>query len=123
LTLTYCLQETTEPVTEIHDDDPEHFEVMLKYFYTKKYKSPDEISELVRRFLFPIGVHALADKYNVEGLSCIAIHRFGCIEAHWNHFCDFKLEEEEVQAVVVAHYGVCATIGPAMGRSMAEFVL
>jgi hypothetical protein len=34
-------QEATEPVIEIHEDDPEHFEVMLKYLYTNKYESPE----------------------------------------------------------------------------------
>jgi hypothetical protein len=66
-------QEATEPVIEIHEDDPEQFEVMLKYLYTNKYESPDGTTELARRFLILIGVHTLADKYDVERLGMIDV--------------------------------------------------
>jgi hypothetical protein len=66
------MKESYESVMEIHDDDPDHFELLLKYVYTYSYDT-DAINKLsgedrTKRLLIPIGVHALADKYD---LSCI----------------------------------------------------
>ncbi|KAH6881990.1 hypothetical protein BKA58DRAFT_11610 [Alternaria rosae] len=57
---------------ELHEDDPEHFEFLLKFIYTGAYNK-QEITKLAaddrsKRVLIPIGVHAVADKYNVAKL-------------------------------------------------------
>ncbi|KAL5119600.1 hypothetical protein ACEQ8H_002446 [Pleosporales sp. CAS-2024a] len=66
--LTGSFMEATEGVINIRDDDPVHFEIMLQFIYTNKYKAPVGGSDLEKMFLVPIGVHSLADKYDVEGL-------------------------------------------------------
>jgi hypothetical protein len=105
----------------MHEDDPEHFEVMLKYLYTNRYESPEGTTELARRFLIPIGVHTLADKYDIEGLGMLAVNNFGLNNN--NDLSDYELDEEELKAVIEAHYSVCAAVDSALGNCIAEFVL
>jgi hypothetical protein len=55
---------------EIHDDDLDDFEFLLKYIYTYTYNT-NAIKELfkgdyTKRLLIPIGIYALADKYDVS---------------------------------------------------------
>ncbi|KAF1939412.1 hypothetical protein EJ02DRAFT_457009 [Clathrospora elynae] len=66
------IREATEGVMKLHDDDPQHFEVLLKFIYSDKYDK-DAITQLAaddknKRVVIPIGVYAVADKYDVPKL-------------------------------------------------------
>ncbi|KAI4705984.1 hypothetical protein J4E81_000869 [Alternaria sp. BMP 2799] len=66
------LHESSEAIMELHEDDPEHFEFVLKFIYTGAYDK-HEITKLAgddknKRVLVPIGVHAIADKYDIAKL-------------------------------------------------------
>ncbi|KAH6625363.1 hypothetical protein C7974DRAFT_280672, partial [Boeremia exigua] len=62
-------QEASQPVIEIHDDHPDHFEFLLKYIYTYEYDKAAirklAAGDAVNRVLIPIGIQAIADKYDV----------------------------------------------------------
>ena len=54
---------------EIHDDDPDHFEFILKYMYTHCFdaaaiKTPTA-GDCVRRVTALLGIYLVADKYNM----------------------------------------------------------
>jgi hypothetical protein len=54
---------------EIHDDDPDHFEFILKHIYTQKFDAAaiDTLAaeDRVRRVTIPVGIYLVADKYNM----------------------------------------------------------
>ncbi|KAF3033469.1 hypothetical protein E8E11_001488 [Didymella keratinophila] len=62
-------KEASENMIELHDDDPEHFEILLKYIYTYTYDklAIEKLSSgaVSRRIAVPIGVYAVANKYDV----------------------------------------------------------
>jgi hypothetical protein len=67
------VQESSDAVMEIHDDDPDQFELLLKYVYTYNYDGA-AINTLAggekeKRLLIPLGLHALADKYDIPCIS------------------------------------------------------
>jgi hypothetical protein len=71
-TVTYLVQEATSAVMELHDDDPDHFEFAMKFVYTEPY-DVQAIQKMagndkLKRVLIPIGVHAVADKYDIVRL-------------------------------------------------------
>lgn len=52
---------------ELHDDDPDHFEGVLKFIYTQDY-DPATIpsnSNALQKIQFMLGLYKVADKYNV----------------------------------------------------------
>jgi hypothetical protein len=58
---------------ELHDDDAEHFEFALRLMYTQDY---DQVAieklELAKDEIglaaFPLGIHTIADKYDIKCL-------------------------------------------------------
>lgn len=63
------IQEASQATMEIYDDDPDHFEFLLKYMYTQQYL-PAAISRMagndcVQRVTIPLGIYLVADKYNM----------------------------------------------------------
>jgi len=123
--LTRNVQETSESVIEMHDDNPDHFEIMLKYLYTKHYQISEKsrlAPQLVENFIHPIGVHLLADKYEVEGLCSAAVDAFGCL-SHWDpEKCAFKLDVAGLNEMVGVHYGACEIVGSGMGNCIVDFL-
>ncbi|CAN9202243.1 unnamed protein product [Alternaria alternata] len=62
-------REASESTIELHEDNPEYFGFFLKFIYTGIYDK-DEIARLAgsdhsKRVLIPIGIYAVADKYDV----------------------------------------------------------
>jgi hypothetical protein len=55
---------------EIHDDDPDHFEFILKHIYTQKFDAAAintlAAGDCVRRVTTPVGIYLVADKYNMS---------------------------------------------------------
>jgi hypothetical protein len=65
-------QEASSEVAELHEDDPDYFEFMLKSIYTSDYDKKD-IEELAggaktKRATIPIGIHQVADKYDISNI-------------------------------------------------------
>ncbi|KAL1799399.1 hypothetical protein ACET3X_003436 [Alternaria dauci] len=63
-------REASEGTMELHEDNPEHFECLLKFIYSGTYDK-DEIaglagSDKIKRVLIPIGIYTVADKYDVS---------------------------------------------------------
>ena len=65
-------KEAPENVIELHDDDPDHFEILLEYNYTYTYDKAaiEKLSseDTSKRIAIPIGVYAVADKYDVSSI-------------------------------------------------------
>jgi hypothetical protein len=114
--LIYVGQEASEKVLDIHDDNPEHFEIMLKYLYTYKYETPDGVSDFEKQFIIPIGLHTLADKYVVEGLGARAVEAFGYDKSK-------ILDADECEQLVQAHYEYCAQVDSPMGQAITGYIL
>jgi hypothetical protein len=92
------------------------------YLYTHEYELPSDISDFEKQFLIPIGVHALADKYEVTGLAGHAAKAFGDSCAHWP--CDCKaLGAEQSRQMVEAHYQHCAQVDSLMGKAISDYII
>jgi len=119
------VQEASESVIEMKDDDPDHFEIMLKFLYTNEYElSVEEMDapQLVENFIHPVGVHLLADKYEIDGLCIAAANAFGCPDS-WEHSdCCFKIDTDGLNQVVGVHYGACALVGSDMGGRIVNYM-
>jgi hypothetical protein len=65
-------QEACDSTVELHDDDPDYFELLLKFIHTNVYnkeavnKLPAE--DKTKRISVSIGLYAVADKYAVARL-------------------------------------------------------
>jgi hypothetical protein len=63
------IQEASQATMELHDDDPDHFEFILKYMYTHCFDAAaiDTLAagDRVRRVTIPLGIYLVADKYNM----------------------------------------------------------
>jgi hypothetical protein len=62
---------------EIYDDDPDNFEFVLKFIYTEDYNK-DAIVKMsngdkAKRISIPLGIYAIADKYDIKRLYAPAI--------------------------------------------------
>ena len=115
-------QEATESVMEIHDDDPDQFEFMLKYLYTCYYDSAaiDKLSggNETKRILFIIGLHALMEKYDIL---CIRDDIF--MDLHEQMGLHDPADDNSLQALLSAHYNIAVAVGGSMGRSLTDYVL
>jgi hypothetical protein len=107
---------------ELHDDNLDHFEFALKFMYTQHYdKDIIEIlagGDKTKRVLIPIGIHAVADKYDIARLYEPAAKDF---------VSPFKttpdLDNSLIKAVVHANYSSAARSDTAIGKSIGSIVL
>jgi hypothetical protein len=115
-------QEASDETIELHEDNPGHFRIMLEYIYTHQYvyEAPSEATDLEKRFPIPIGLHTLADKYDVEGLAQQAVSLFSC--SCWNCTCE-PISDEECEQIVKAHYDHSVTVDSVMGKAIASYIL
>lgn len=104
---------------EIHDDDPDHFELLLKYIYTYIY---DEVAidklagtDTKKRLLIPIGIHAIADKYDI---SCVADSVAQDMRKRVA-VMDAKL----LNTLLSAHYATVSAAGGPVGEVLTSWVL
>ncbi|KAF1849528.1 uncharacterized protein K460DRAFT_429052 [Cucurbitaria berberidis CBS 394.84] len=114
--LTGPFMEASDPTIEIHDDNPEDFEAMLRYLYTMHYEPDEDILYVDRGFFTPSGLYILADKYNVDGLAMRALETFGYDD-------DVLLSDEHCEKVIEAYYSVCMIVNSAMGKAIAGYLL
>ncbi|KAE8833852.1 hypothetical protein PTNB85_03775 [Pyrenophora teres f. teres] len=117
-------KEASADSMDIHDDNPDHFEAMLRYIYTEKFELALDASAFEMSFLFSIGVYILADKYDVEGLGEEAVQHFGCKE--WRCLegtCDRTPTPPDAVSMIQAYYETCNIADSKMGFRIAAFVL
>jgi len=108
----------------MHDDDPKHFRAMLKYLYAWKYEQPANNSELIKRFLYPIGLYLLADKYAIEGLTKDAVANMGCFSSCTSGYgCQVTPVEAHMETVIRATYGSGMVVGSALGLKISWYFL
>ncbi|CAA9961526.1 BTB-POZ domain-containing protein [Pyrenophora teres f. maculata] len=117
-------KEASEDSMDIHDDNPDHFEAMLRYIYTDEYEPPLNASAFEMGFLFPIGVYILADKYDVEGLGEEAADYFGCGKRECSDgTCNHTPTPLEAVSMIRAYYETCSVADSEMGVCISAFVL
>lgn len=107
---------------EIHDDDPEHFEFVLKFMYTEQYdKSAIEKmskGDEAKRMVIPIGIYTIADKYDITRLYSPAAED---VLTTLKSTPDNK--SDVLRTVIRTHYEVSARADMSMGNILASFVL
>lgn len=104
---------------EIHDDDPDQFEFLLKFYYTYNY---DESAiermaggDATKRRLVPIGIHALADKYDIQCISnAIADDLRKLI---------LDIDKESLRTLLDAHYATVAAADGPVGELLISHLL
>lgn len=110
-------KEATEKVIELHDDDADHFEFMLKYFYTVDMESVSLgfLDMLIKTF----GLYTIADKYGCEGLGKLAVDEFE------EHMADTPLTitVDMCELMIEDHYDDCVKSDCAMGKAIATCFL
>lgn len=62
-------QEASEGVLDVHDDDIEHFELMLKFIYDGNLKPSSESDTFDKQMLRAVKLWILADKYGMSALA------------------------------------------------------
>ncbi|KAJ4364906.1 hypothetical protein N0V95_000552 [Ascochyta clinopodiicola] len=112
-------KEATTQVIELHDDDPDHFEFILKYIYTYRYDTGTIVKlaadDLKKRVMIPISVHAVADKYDVPRIyGPITID----IRSQLNTYA-FEL----IKTAISAHYASVTSVGGLMGKTFSSILL
>ena len=117
------LQEANEGVIILQDDDPVHFEVMLRYIYTLRFEVPSKESwkadhHFQSQYLLPIGVFALADKYEVDELRRVAAAEFPV-----PIYGSVRLVNKQAESLVEAHYSYCVRGDCLMGQAIARNLL
>jgi hypothetical protein len=115
-------QEASNPIIELHDDDPVYFEIMLKFCYTLEWEAlprgdldfSDEFFE--NRFFAPIGVYALADKYDIPDMRVCAARAFP-------NPGQGIYEIDVYKRIVGAHYEQCVDRTCQMGCKIAALLI
>ncbi|KAH7091930.1 hypothetical protein FB567DRAFT_434637 [Paraphoma chrysanthemicola] len=115
-------KEASESGIELHDDEPELYELLLKFIYCNEYDK-DTIVKLAgddkaKRVLIPIGVFAIADKYDVPKIYQPAANDVRGILTS----SDIEYSER-IQTALHAHYGTCGSIDSAMGKTITTVIL
>jgi hypothetical protein len=111
-------QEAGEPTTELHDDDPDHFEFAHKFICSLAYDSKEvEIksgnSDKPEEAKFITGVYTVEDKYNIWRLLQPATDHLG--EA-----LKVTPTKEVLESAIRAHYIPCSTPGSIAGKVVAS---
>jgi hypothetical protein len=115
-------QEASDNVISLRDDDPDHFELLLRYIYTNHYDT-EEIAkratdDATLRVLIPMGVSAVADKYEVDSLYEHAVADVRALLSTQDS-SDFKL----LRAAITAYYSLDITMNSSMGDLIVSIVL
>jgi hypothetical protein len=108
---------------EIHDDDPDNFEFVLRFIYTGDYDK-DAIEKMsngdkAKRMSILLGIYAIADKYGIERLYAPAVDdvltTLNSIPVHEIH--DILL------VVIHTHYETILDANTPIGKMLASFIL
>jgi hypothetical protein len=115
------VQEATTDVMELHDDNPHDFEVLLTSMYANDFDDYQyNLSQLVptdgvEGFERLLGIHVVADKYDVTRLSTAAndaIHGFV-----------LDLCPEDMIPTIMAYYNDTVGVDSEIGRAITEKIL
>jgi hypothetical protein len=103
----------------MHDDDPDHFEIMMKFFYNHDWQSGLRGDYLnLKACLTVIGVHRLADKYLSDSLK-ISVSKMFPLPPHQS----FRfLDDKDFEQIVDAYYSYCSDKST-LGRGIATYFL
>lgn len=118
----HLAQEASDRIIELHDDDPVYFEIMLKYCYTLEWEARPrgdlDFSDgfFENRFFTPIGVYALADKYDIPGMRVCAARAFP-------NPGQGIYEVEFYKKIVKTHYEQCVQRACHMGCKIAALLI
>ena len=104
---------------ELHGDDPDHFELLIKFIYTNDYDVKAILKlaaqDKVKRILIPIGIHVVADKYEVAKVSESAAEDVrSSLEG---------AAVDVIKAAVRAHYEGGTTVDGTIGKLIAQTIL
>jgi hypothetical protein len=107
-------------VIELHDDVPEHFEIALRFLYTQRYDQKLianlAANDKVKGICIPIGVHVVADKYDIDLLAeSIAEDLKGKL----GYFTDHETYTTAIQEF----YDACSNAGNPVGKIISEAVM
>jgi len=114
-------QEASQNTIEVLDDDPQNFELMLKFIYTMdlvplQTDRPTPALKLKLDILDPIGVYILADKYEVIPLlvrTCSQVK-----DAMATH--SGILNGNVINQIITAYYDRCPRVQSSMGITIAQ---
>lgn len=109
---------------ELYDDDPDHFEVALKFIYTVEYdKSAIGTmagDDKIRRVLIPMGIYTIADKYEITRLrSPVCDDVVATLHSTSDH--NFEILRTVITAYYDSEHGCSADTR--MGRLITSFLL
>jgi hypothetical protein len=114
---------------ELHDDDPDHFEFVLKFIYTLNVnandvkfrtndtrKTKDVVKEGLRQVQFILGVYIVTDKDNIEPL-------LPHIANHLKDFLAARPLTQYLEPIIEKYYGVYSAPNSAAGQAIASSVI
>ena len=116
------IQEASENVLSLRDDDTGHFEFLLRYIYTNHYDA-DQIAkqagnDAAQRVLIPMSISVVADKYEVDTLYQLVVNDVRTLLSKQDG-SDFDL----LKAAITTHFAQGTTKGTSMGKEIASVVL
>jgi len=126
--LTLSLQEASASTIEVHDDDPETFQVMMEFFYSNsmdpKFNIKDKDCRLyancIPNVLLPlIRLHALADKYDAKVLQEATSNSAKEITKSY----PYEFTAKDAELLIKAHYPFCTSVMGDMGQVITDFIL
>ena len=108
---------------KIHDDDPDHFEFILKHIYTQKFDAAaiDTLAagDCVRRITIPLEIYLVADKYNMPSWFIRKI-----VADTENYLCDRKCYTFNVLlSLVPLCYGMISKSDHPFGNMLVKEIL
>ncbi|KAF2123120.1 BTB/POZ protein [Lophiotrema nucula] len=114
--LTGQFKEASHPTIEVHDDNPNRFAIMLEHLYTLQYSNKDSSYTVHSGCLVPIGVYALADKYDIPTLKALAAQEFGKNSPS-------LIMTSDVEQIVKSHYQHLIEVNGELGKVITAFLV
>jgi hypothetical protein len=107
---------------ELHDDEPDQFELALKFIYTLNYDTSTintmASSNKTKRILIALGIYQIADKYDIIRLYAPASDDvFAMLR------CTLDKNYEILREVIRTHYETCSSADTSMGKAITSVML
>jgi hypothetical protein len=124
--LTFATKEGSADSIDVHDDDPEAFQAMMKFFYHPKFETPAPIinspttsASKTETLVSIIGFHALAEKYEATLFLAASADAFKQVSATYQR----PLTEIDLESLVHAHYPYCTRTLCEMSEVIVSFFI
>jgi uncharacterized protein YlaI len=122
LTVTDIRQEAGNATIDLHDDDAEHFDFMLRYIYDGDFytlSKSNHSQDTPSRVLLWMGVSVLADKYDIENLLDASESQVLCV------LCDMKdeIDFSTLEAAIHGHCKLPNNSGSRMGKKISKCIV